>query len=253
MAFALDLSSNVGSLTNSLIANRMYKEYAKMLEQMTRQVPGAVKQAEDILKSQANIGDPNYLTAKENIDELLPTTLNQLRDVLSGSGYSDIISSLFSQTLGKQRQLDIQQTAALQAGQNRLAGFYSNVKAPYQQVIADYNDKLKMAAKQSRLQGKSAILQTASDLMAENSMSGVIGDILSSGGGSTDYSSMLSSAFAGDTSGDVNKNILPSNNDHMNTNSAQEEGIVNLILGELTGSGGESSSGLLASLIALLV
>lgn len=174
-----DLSTMSTDFVNSLIAANAYKKYAKELEKMQLSLPRSVGQAEGIMRSQANTGLPNYEQQKETIDMQMPTTLGQVRDSLSSGQLLGLVGKLNQQELEGQRRLDAAQAGALQGGQQNLATFLSNVKAPMVTNLEQYNNQLKTGAQQARLQAKGAALQGASNVVSTATDTSLISSVLS--------------------------------------------------------------------------
>lgn len=126
-------------------------------ERRKAQVPDAVLRASNILQEQAGQGLSNYEQQRADIQSQIPTSLNQIKDFVSGGGMVDAISSLYSKQNQSLRTLDTQNEDARKQNLNTYANFLGGTQGSYEQKAQDTQRMLALLAageKQAMTQDK---------------------------------------------------------------------------------------------------
>ena len=140
------------SLANGLISSNAEKAYQKDLENYKNKydVAEATRRADKLL-SESTMGLPGYETLSSEIDTQMPTTLNQLRDSLSGGGMISVLSDIYTKANAAKRALSVQNAQAIQAQKNKYADFLGGVMGPQEQDVQAQKLALSLAQSQSKM------------------------------------------------------------------------------------------------------
>lgn len=169
------LLSLIPSIIGLFSSNDAHDDYTKQLEQIkaNQKLSQSSLQAKSLLAENATRGLAGYETIKEDINNQLPTTLNESKDWLSGSGAVDFLARSKASTDQQLRQLN----AANEAEKNKnmdiytqyLGGTMANREYQLQQdqsqldVAAGYNNVDKAAVQTKTMGGVGNMLAGIAD------------------------------------------------------------------------------------------
>ena len=227
----------ITGFVNDLIQAGDINKYAKLLESLQLQMPQSMGEAQGLVESQANSGLPNYQQAQENIQESIPTTLNQVKDYFDSNKIPQLLSSMYTKSLGQQQNLDTQQASALLSGKKNLSDFMQG-KSQYQTQLEQYNNQLQAGAAQEKMKANQKAYGAVDTFLSLDFASGILGG--------SDNSSALSSLFT-----PSQKQVQPSTGG--GTDTSDQGGTYDQAMNYNSQGNGGMLSGLLGSLLTAII
>lgn len=163
----LELLSLLGSgldILGGLSAQESHNKIAEQLLEMKQEYPGSLKHAEEIYRMLADTGLPGSERMKEDVQKIVPTTLNEAREVIdSPIALLGMLNEMQTKTDASITNINIQDEMQKQKNQIMLGEFLSNVKAPTEMQLERYNNQLDLASKQEIEAGQSEMWGAAGD------------------------------------------------------------------------------------------
>lgn len=183
----------VSSIAGGLISSGAHKKERSALEQMKAEttVPASTQRAANIMEEQAYAGLPGYEQMKEEAATQVPTTLNQMRDFVSGPQLMSYLTNLYTQSNKSQREIDMANAAAKQAVKTNYASFLGSTVAPQEAAVQQQKLGLSLAQMQSKSEEAKDKLSYATQGMEAADPMNILKML-----GSADYSSLFSSLLA---------------------------------------------------------
>lgn len=150
----------VTGIAKGIMAKSAHNKYANNLSGLEMEMPSAVKEAEGILKSNANANMAGYADMLAGVDSGTAKTMTQAKDI-SSSPTALMDALIKSTTAGQQTktQLGIQNAQYRNAQDERLASFLSSVKAPAEQRINQFDIDKKLAVARERMVADKALME----------------------------------------------------------------------------------------------
>ena len=141
------LLSLVPSLVGLFSSNSAHDDYSAELEKIKEQqkLSQSALQAKSLYAENATRGLAGYETMKEDIQNQLPTTLNESRDWLSGGGVVDFLSRSKAQTDQQLRQLNSANEQQKQKNMSDYAGYLGNNMAYREDQLLQNQSQLGIA------------------------------------------------------------------------------------------------------------
>lgn len=206
MSLALPLIMGGASLASSLFSGSKEKKarekYAQLLESQEKTLPRSLNVADQTYSELAETGLQGYEGLVNKQDTQTAKSIEQIKNVVSSP--SDIKSAflkLQENEADNLMNLDISDAEAKGANRTNYAKFLTNVKAPQEQAIENFNIEKNLAAARERMLGDSA--------MSNSITQGISGGLSSFGAGlqledMKSQTSALSSYFNEGSSGGTN-------------------------------------------------
>lgn len=145
----------LSQLIGGFVANKQHKKYADLLMQQNMTMPSGITDAEGIMKGNAGEGLQGYESYMNDIQSLLPNTVNAAKEVVDNpSQLLELVSKAQSTAGSKIRDLGIADADAKLRNEVAYANFLSSVKAPAEQAIENFNIQKTLGAEQERMVGK---------------------------------------------------------------------------------------------------
>lgn len=148
----------LSQLIGGFVANTQHKKYAELLMNQKMTMPSGITDAEGIMKGNAGEGLQGYESYLAKVNSLLPNTVNAAKEVVDNpSQLLEAISRAQSTAGSKIRDLGIADAEAKLQNEVAYANFLSNVKAPVQQQMENFDIQKTLGAQQERMMGKAEV------------------------------------------------------------------------------------------------
>jgi hypothetical protein len=151
------------SLVNGIMSTSATDDYSKDLGVIKEQqrVSEATRRGEAMYRELAGGGLPGYESDKAEIDTQIPTTLNAMKDYVSGGGLIDAVSSLSANVARQKRDLATANERALIANKQAYANYLGGVSGPAEAQVLANKSQLGISQAYENLLGKQSAMTWA--------------------------------------------------------------------------------------------
>lgn len=145
----------ISQLIGGISANKQHKKYAELLAQQNMTMPSGITDAEGIFKKNASQGLPGYEQYAQDINSLLPSTVNTAKEVVDNpSQLLDAVMRAQETAGSKMRDLGIADAGAKLQNEAAYAGFLSNTKAPMETALEEFKMNRDLGVMKEKMAGK---------------------------------------------------------------------------------------------------
>ena len=143
-----EILSLIPSIIGLFNSNKSHDQYTDELNKIKDQqkLSQSALQAKSLLAENATRGMAGYETAKEDINNELPTTMNQAKDFLTGGGAVDYLAKASASRDKQLRDLGTENEAAKEKNMNIYASFLGGPMAGYENQLQEDKSQLGVAA-----------------------------------------------------------------------------------------------------------
>jgi len=143
-----EILSLIPSIVGLFSSNSSHDEYSSDLEKIRAQqkLSNSALQAKSLYAENATRGLAGYETMKQDINNQLPTTLNESKDWLSGGGAVDFLARASANTNQQLRNLNNQNEQQKQNNQEMYAQYLGGTMASREDMLLQNQSQLDVAA-----------------------------------------------------------------------------------------------------------
>jgi len=158
--YAVGAGALLGAV-GGIFAKKAHEEYADVLRSIDWNMPGALEQAETVLKEMSSQGLPGMARRTGKVESILPTSINQAKKVVSSpSDLLGILTDMNTQTTDAVADLEIADAQAELTNKGNYASFLGNQKANAEMLIQNLQNETTMSAAAEEMAGKTELINS---------------------------------------------------------------------------------------------
>ena len=145
----------ISQLIGGISANKQHKKYADLLSQQNMTMPTGITDAEGIFKKNASQGLTGYDQYVQDIESLLPSTVNAAKEVVDNpSQLLDAVMKAQETAGNKMRDLGIADAGAKLQNESAYAEFLAGTKAPMESALEEFRINRDLGVAKEKMTGK---------------------------------------------------------------------------------------------------
>lgn len=158
------ISTAVGAVlgvAGGLYAKKAHEDYADVLRSIDWDMPGAMGQAETLLKEMSSQGLPGMARRTGKVESALPTSINAAKKVVSSpSDLLGVLSNMNNQVSDSVANLEIADATAELENKGKYASFLGGQKANAEMLIQNLQNETTMSIGAEEMAGKTELVNS---------------------------------------------------------------------------------------------